>query len=116
MDDKKSASDNPQKSWPQLLILSVAVAGMALAKYNQEQIGRSSRDWLWMGISGLMALVTFLDARNGTAQISFKTYKRSDDPITFWTIVVILCGLFGGLFFGSLGDLLGLWQFDPRHT
>ena len=111
MDDQESGSDNSQKSWPQLLILFVAVAAVALVKYNQEQIGRLSRDWLSIAISSLMALATFLDARNGNAQISFKTYKRSEDPITFWAIVVILFGLFGALFFGALGDLLGLWQF-----
>lgn len=114
--DYDEPTDSPRSWWFQFLALvSIAVLGYI----GTHTTSRRGADSSFMVIGILIASLLVPTIRRGTIDITrygrstrgVGVYRRSADPVGFWTLIALI-GIVGGfLVFGSLGDLFGIWSF-----
>lgn len=107
--------DSPRSWWFQFL----AWVGIAVLGYvGTHTASRRGADWSFMVIGVLIAGLLVPTIRRGTIDISrygsstkgVGVYRRSADPVGFWTLIALIGILAGFLVLSSLADLLGMWS------
>ena len=109
-DDERRASIESGYTWTRMFIWVIALAAVLFAQAHPQQLGRAASDGVFMSVGSLLVIATWLDVRSGTSTLCLSTFKRSEDSTGFWTYVAINGAIGGLMFFGALGDLLGLWH------
>lgn len=113
--------DEPVESRGSTLFhLLAAAALLALSYVVAHSTSRRIAALAAMATGILMAACFLVPAvRRGAVNVSvygggetrgMGVYRRSADPVGFWTVIVLIGAVAGVLVFGSLGELLGLWS------
>jgi hypothetical protein len=109
-----------QKGIPPILrwvLLTGCMAGLAALGYDKAHphflerlIGRSGIDVLGIGLGGYLIFTVVAGVRTGTISGTYShRWRRSNNALMFWFIVVFN-GVMGGLLgVGLAGDLFGVW-------
>ena len=111
--------DNPQRDSTALARLKVAgftigvIAVLALwfCKSHPQQLSRSGYDWIYFTLGVALTLFAISDIKSGVTGLVGPTFKRSEDPLGYWVFISVMAIAAASVTLGTLGGLLGLWQF-----
>lgn len=116
--DYDDPSESPRSNWLQFL---ACIAMAALGYFAEHTSSRRTTDCCIMGIGVLIVSLLVPTIRRGTidlgrvaggggAKRGIGVYRRSADPLGFWTLIALGGIVAGVVCFGALGDLLGVWH------
>jgi hypothetical protein len=111
--------DNPQRdntapAWLKVAGFTIGVIAVLVlwfCKSHPQQLSRSGSDWIHFAMGVALTLFASSDIKSGVTGLVGPTFKRSEDPLGYWVFISVMAIVAAGVTVGTLGAILGLWQF-----
>jgi hypothetical protein len=89
----------------------IAVLALWFCKSHPQQLIRSGSDWIYFTMGVALTLFTISDIKSGVTGLVGPSFKRSEDPLGYWVFISVMAVASVVVTLGTLGGILGLWQF-----
>ena len=108
-DDKRQTIKKQLRGYIKTALLVIAFIGIVYSENHH--LGRFGGAAIALLCGGVLIGTVVVGVRSGATTMVYSTVVRVDDPLRFWTSIVICGGVGAAAIILSIGVLFGLWQF-----
>ena len=109
-DDKRQTIKKQLRGYIKTALLVIAFIGIVYSENHH--LGRFGGAAIALLCGGVLIGTVVVGVRSGATTMVYSTVVRVDDPLRFWTSIVICGGVGAAAIILSIGVLFGLWQFQ----